>query len=134
VERKAFLIALMTGAPLAACKQTPIKQESEDAKDERESNQTILFTTADLNNMMDVFAGAWFREDQPIKILRTRDRLWRKLLTFTDEENQKLFKEAFLDDFLENMPLIAYKYFIKDSDLDPEDIPKLKEKVKASIR
>ena len=117
---------MMSAFPIVGCSRAAKLSEPE--------QESLLFTKDDLNNLLDVYAGAWFREDQPIKVLQTRDRLWRKTLTFTDPDNHDLYKDSYLDDFLNDMPLIAYKYFIKGSDLDPNDIPKLNEMVKASIR
>ena len=124
MERKAFL-AMMSAFPVIGCSHA-VRPEPE--------QESFLFTKADLNDLLDVYAGAWWKETQPLEMLKRRDRLWRKTLTFTEPENQEKFKDAYLDDFLENLPLIAFKYFIKNSDLEPDDIPRLKEQVKESIR
>lgn len=126
MDRKAFLAAI--SVPILGCTRAAKPPEG------KTETEPMLFTLDDLNDLLDVYQGVWWKETEPIKTLKLRDHLWRKTLTFTDPENQERFKDAYLDDFLESMPLIAYKYFIKDSDLDPEDIPKLKEMVKRSIR
>jgi hypothetical protein len=128
VERKVFL-AMLSAFPVMGC--TRSVHLAEEGYVEQES---LILTRDDFNNLLDVFAGVWFAQDKAITALKMRDRLWRKLLTFTDPENQERFKDAYLDDFLENLPLIAYKYFIKHSDVSPDDFPRLKEMVKESIR
>jgi hypothetical protein len=125
VERKSFL-AMMSAVPIIGCSRATKLPEPE--------QESMLFTTQDLNNLLDVYAGTWWRDGDQLALLKLRDYLWRKTMTFTNPENQEKFTDAYLDDFLNDIPLIAYKYFIKGSDVSPEDIPRLKEQVKRSIR
>jgi hypothetical protein len=127
VERKAFLIALMTGAPVIGCSRA--------AKLPDHETDSMLFTRDEVLRLMDAFIGIDWHDNSPMQTLSNREHLWRKLMNFTTPEIAKEFRDAYIDDFLNNLPFIQYKYFIEGGgDQTPEDMDRLKEMVKRSIR